>query len=636
MALLVEPDRASPAVPTWTRDDWARVLARLTVGFDRAAAASGSPARPLLAGDVPGDVVSGLEAFARMSVAWGAWLGGPNPSALVHAGRKVDVLELVVRGLVDGTTAGGRFGWGPIDDRDQRIVEDAELATGLWLGRERLVPALGGERLHTVLGWLAGVDGRDLYPDNWLLFPVVVAAVRRALGEHVADEAIDAGLDEVLGWHVGDGWYADGDGPALDWYTGWAIHWHLLLWAAIDGARRPRARSLVRRRARRWLADAVHLFDADGSYVRWGRSLAYRFASVAPFGLAEALGVSPLPPGLARTIGSRGIARALDDGAFDPGTDWLTRGVTGERPGVLEGYISRGSPAWAAHAFVPLVLGSEHPFWRAPEVPLPVERGHGSLALRGPAMLVTWSPAAGVRLLSARSGHADDIPGHDYATGYGKLAYRSRFPFTVEGRDGSYAPDDTVILVAADGRTGHRGRTEAGDVTRARARSRSIVAIGDVRHELTTVVVPDGDVDVRVTLVAPGAPVRAVEGAPALGATEATAIERTVSTSDGWAAARCGDRMVAIRALAGYDEVRPSGSSSATAGRNLVWPHAEQPAVAESLPSDRARVVASAVLARSEPFDPEVELRPYAVDVAGNLRSARVRLRDRTVRVRLS
>jgi hypothetical protein len=622
--------RAAPVGEGWSRADWVAVLARLTAGFAGAAEAGGSPARPNLPGAEPGAVVPGLEAFARMSVAWGAWLGGPNPPVLGHDGREIDVLRLVARGLSEGTEPGGRFGWGPTADRDQRIVEAAELATGLWLGRERIVPALGGERLAVVLRWLGQVDGLGVWPDNWLLFPSIVAAVRRALGDDVPDRAIDAGIDEVIGWHVGDGWYRDGEAPAFDWYTAWAIHWHLLLWSAIDGARRPRVASLIRRRARRWLADAVHLFDADGSYVRWGRSLAYRFASVAPIGLGEVLGESPLEPGLARTIGSRVIARAIADGAFDPATDWLRRGVGGERPEIVDGYVSAGSTAWAAHAFVPLVLPPDHAFWTAPQTPLPVERGEGSLALRGPGMLVAWSAASGVRLLPGRSGHVPDIPGHDYAATYGKLAYRSRFPFSIEAEPGTYPADDALVLVDADGRAGHRN-VAAGGSEPGLVRSNASIEIGGVHHRVTTVVLADGDVDVRVSALRPRAPVRAVEGAPALGFGPDESAEREASATAGWAAARVGSRMVAIRSLAGYDDAT---FGSAT-GRNLVWPMAGYAMVSESTVSDVPRVVASAVIARSQPFDPGMALGPYAVEVAGDLRSAVVRLRDRTIPVRL-
>ena len=74
---------------------------------------------------------------------------------------------------------------------------------------------------------------------NWVLLPMLSAIVRRSSGREIADGAIDDALDWMCDHHVGDGWFSDGPGHALDLYTGWAIHWHLLWWATIDGRRRP-------------------------------------------------------------------------------------------------------------------------------------------------------------------------------------------------------------------------------------------------------------------------------------------------------------------------------------------------------------------------------------------------------------
>ena len=248
-----------------TRSRWVALLAQLSAGFVRAIPAAGSPAWPHLPGADAQNRITGMEGFARMSVAWGAWLGGPgNPTTLQHRDCSIDVLDLVVRGLADGTDPQGPWFWGHIGDRDQRIVEAAELAFALWSGRDRMVPALGRDGIAQVLSWLAEVHGRDVYADNWVLFPAIVATVSRALGWPVDNGLIDEGIDRMLAWDRGDGWYSDGDGHAFDRYTGWAVHWHLLHWADIDGDRRPRVRDRVRDAARTWLTDLPAFAAADG------------------------------------------------------------------------------------------------------------------------------------------------------------------------------------------------------------------------------------------------------------------------------------------------------------------------------------------------------------------------------------
>ena len=585
---------------SWTRQDWVRTFAGLTAAFARASEGR-SPAWPALPGAAAEDRICGLEGFARMSVAWGAWLGLPsNPLVIAADGagsQGVDILETLVRGLSDGTDPASPWWWGPVGDRDQRIVEAAELATGLWMGRDRLVPALGGERLDRVLDWIGAVEGRDVYPDNWVLFPSFVATVQRGLGRPVPDAAIDRGLDVMLAGYRGDGWYADGQGNAFDQYTGWAVHWHLLLWSRIDGDRRPRLRSLIERRARTYLQGILPLFAADGRRPLQGRSLGYRFAAVAPFALAALLDLGAVEPGLARRIASDAIARHLEDGALDPVTGWFRRGVAGERPDVCERYMSAGAAAWAAHAFVALGLPAGAPFWTAPPRTVPVEGSDELVALRGPGFLLGRRRATGETwLLNAVAGHPEDIPGHDYTPAYGKFAYRSHFPFTVQTSEGRPAPDDAVVFSAGDA-SSHRGETEAGGAGPAMTWSRYHVAVGGRQHGATTVILPWRDVEVRLTGVRPDGPVRLSEGTAALASERDEPITRRSWDDADWASASTPRRSVAIRRLLGYDGLRPSGPGATGPDRNLVADHSEQPTVFETRPSARPRVVATVTMA---------------------------------------
>jgi hypothetical protein len=605
--------------PRWERREWVRALAGLTAAFDAAAELGGSPARPRLPGSLTDHLVSGLEGFARMSVAWGAWLGGPgNPVVLRGRGRRVDVLALTTRGLLEGTDADGPWWWGEPGDRDQRIVEAAELATGLWLGRARLVPALGAEGLTRVLDWLGRVDGKDVYPDNWVLFPSFVATVQRGLGRAVPDAAIDRGLDEMVERYRGDGWYADGPGDAFDQYTGWAVHWHLLLWASIDGARRHRLRRLIQRRARTYLAGIVPLFAADGRRPLQGRSLGYRFAAAAPFALAEFLGLGAVPSAAARRITEGTIAQHLAAGAIDPATGWFRRGIAGERPDVCERYMSTGAAAWAAHALVVLGLPSDAPFWTAADHLLPVETSDGLVPLRGPGFLLGRRRRTGETwLLSARAGHPDDIPGHDYTPFYGKIGYRSHFPMTVRTSDGHPGPDD-AILFEADGLATHRAITDDGAAGTAWTWSRYRVPLGARTHGATTVVLPWRDVEVRVTGLRPGGPIRLVEGSAALSAGRPGDIRRRSCPAEAWEAAATSAASVAIRRLLGYDRQRSSGSFRGGPDRNLVADHAEQPTVSESGPSRSRRIVASVTAAVAEPTVPVEQLVAVAARAVGD------------------
>jgi hypothetical protein len=614
----VVTDRADA---TGTRDAWTALLARLTIGFARGIPADGSPAWSRLPDADPANRITGMEGFCRMSVAWSAWLAEPgNPVTLEHDGRTVDVLDLVVRGLVHGTDPAGPWYWGDIRDRDQRIVEAAELAFTLWTGRDRILPALGTARLRGVLAWLAQVHGRDVYADNWVLFPAIVATVCRGLGEPVDDRLIDEGIDRMLAWYRDDGWYSDGAGHAFDRYTGWAIHWHLLHWAEVDGDRRPDVRDLVVERARTWLRDLPALAADDGAIPFLGRSLGYRFATAGPLGLAAMLGQLPVDPGLARGLIDRSIRYHLAHDAIDATTDWFRVGVWGRRPDVCERYMSAGASAWAVRALVPLSLPASHPFWSAADPGLPGSAARPiepavDLVLRGPGYLVGRRPVGGgTWVASGLMDHPDDIPGHDYRPSYGKWLFHSEFPYTDHAADGRPGPDGTVVLEGPRGGIGHRELVDTGGAGADWIWSRYQVAVDGVSHGVSVVSIRVGDAWARAVGLRANGPVRAVTASLPLGVADPAQISRVADAGARTEAATDGTRWVAIRALAGYDRVTPSGPARGGPDRNLVAEHSEQPSVEESAPSAQTRLLAHIDVCRSGGGDPRQDLAAMAAE----------------------
>jgi hypothetical protein len=593
----------------WARRDWVALLARLTDGFVRAIPPGGSAAAARLPGAADDDRVPGIEGFARMSIAWAAWLHEPsNPSVLGRGDRGHDIAALLARGFADATDPAHPAWWGPIADRDQRIVEAAEVAIAVWLGGERLRAALGAVDPHSldrVLAWLALVDGRDVWPDNWVLFPMISAIVRRAAGRTVPDSIIDEPLDWMCARHVGDGWYSDGAGRALDLYTGWAIHWHLLWWATIDGARRPRRRSLVIRRARAWLTSVAPLFAADGGFPAFGRSLGYRFATAAPFVQASLLGIDPLVPGAARRLANGVVRRAVGAGVIDPGTDWFRVGVEGERPAVVERYVSAGAVAWAAHTFVALAMPREHPFWASDEAALPADRGQsGGLAAAGAGLLAAWSGSTGeTRLYNGRSGHPPDIAEHDYAATYGKLVYRSAFSFDVPiDLETTAGADDAIVAIiptldhhGENVALAHRNETDAGSAGPGWIRAEYRLPTRPRPTRVATTVIVADATDIRISAVRPSGAVRFREGGAGLGSHRDARVETVAHDGAGILVLSDGPRIVAIRRLAGYNG---TGTGETTASRvNLVHDRARHPFVEESAASSRPRIVAAATVA---------------------------------------
>jgi hypothetical protein len=606
----------------WTRAHWESVLARLTYGFTLAAARQGSPARALFPNDHCDrpDSVDGLEAFARIAVAWGAWLRNPaNPSTVQFQGRSLDIADLLRQGLLDGTNPEApETYWGDIEHMDQRIVENSNIAMALWLSRERVFDRMTESERIQVINWLSQVDGKETWPDNWIFFPAVSLAVRRRLGYPFSESDLDARLAQMAGFYRGDGWYADGTGNEFDLYNAWMFGCHYLMWAWIDGDRRPDHRQLVLERACLFLDTFPYFFGANGSYVAWGRSLVGRFAATVIFQIGHLLEITAPQPGLYRRIASGCLRYFVDHDFIDPAGHFARQGFHGDFPQAGESYMAPGSPLSACHALFALTFDADDPFWIEREAPLPVEREDFDLAFSTPGFALSGRRATGqVLLLNSRSGHAADVPRPDYTPKYGNFAYSTHFPFNVAQAANSYAPDAMIALTHDGLKFGHRDTTRAGG-----AAPRSIWCAFDEEVEgqpqsLQVVVLLWNDLQVRLAYIWPTLAVRAFEAPGTLGCSDAARVKRRRDPVLGWEYAEAEGRALGIRRLLGYDEQYASAPFLDHPNLNLAYPYSEQPLVCETQASAAPRAFAAVSLVRPAPFDPEREFEGFAVTVEG-------------------
>lgn len=602
----------------WTRAHWEHMLARATYGYVLAAERNGSPARALFPDDRcdrPDDV-DALEAFSRIALPWGAWLRNPaNPSTIAYQGHAINLDALMRDALVQGTNPENPYTyWGDIGDMDQRIVETSNLALALLLSRERVFSVMTGRERAQVIDWLAQVDGKETWPDNWILFPAFSQFVRLQLGYAAPQADLNARLERMRTFYRGDGWYADGGGDKFDLYNAWMFGTHYLLWAWLDGARRPDLQSEVLSRARIFLADFPYFFGANGSYVAWGRSLGGRFAAVATFGIGHLLNITPTNPGLVRRVSSGCLRYFYEHGAFDAETHHLYQGFHGNFPPAAESYGSPGSPYSALHGLLALTMGPADPFWTTIEAPLPVERATFERAFLVPGFVVSGDQETGqVLLLNSRSSHESDTARNDYIPKYGKFAYTTHFPFDVVPAAGSYAPD-AMIALSRDGKTfGHRQATRVGGVGPGIAWCEFDEIVDEQPHTLRVVVLLWKDLEIRLAQLEPNSPVRAFESPGALGCRGASQISRRSDPVAGWEYACAQEdesgerRAVGIRRLCGYDAQYTSRPFLGYSNLNLAYEYSEQPLVYEAQLSALPRILGALSLVRPAAFDPAQE-----------------------------
>jgi hypothetical protein len=391
--------RKSPFT-AWTREHWVAVADLLLdgvrrYGSDRNAAIYVPGAHPSLSGRRN----DGLEGYARTFLLAAYRLAASDGHA------PGDLTDRYAEGLRAGTDPGGEEAWPPIEDKAQPIVEAALVALALHETRRWIWQELDDAIRQRVVEWLSGIQGKRTALNNWVLFPVVVQAFLKSVGAPYRQEEIDRNLDLADSWYRRDGWYTDGAGQNYDYYTGWGLHFHTLMWCRIDGDRSdPTRAATYRRRVFRFLEQYRFLFAADGAPLYHGRSLTYRLAVVAPLWAAALVDATPLAPGETRRIASGVLRHFLDRGAMRNGL--LSLGWHDEFLPMIQPYSGAGSPYWASKGFCGLLLPPEHPVWTAEEEPMAVERSDFCVAMPEPGFLVRGTASDGiVRVASHRSDH---------------------------------------------------------------------------------------------------------------------------------------------------------------------------------------------------------------------------------------
>ncbi|MGW1008777.1 DUF2264 domain-containing protein [Streptomyces termitum] len=452
-------NRQRSAHTGWTRDHWEHAADRLLLAVRPYASPGGALIG--LPGPRPswsGARSDGLEGFARtflLAALRVAGAGGHDPHG--H-------LDRYARGLAAGTARPGGDGpdsWPALPATRQAVVESASVALALRLTRPWLWDRLDAPVRERVTAWLRPALDPSPVDNNWWLFGLTVAGFLQDAGPGTdradtdrAAATVDRSLARIEDWWLGDGWYSDGANRAFDHYNAWALHFYPVLHAHLASDRALLDRYGPRLRAH--LADHVHLFDANGAPVPYGRSLIYRFAAAAAPWLGALTGHTPLSPGATRRLASGTLRHFLDRGATDD-RGLLTLGWYGPHPPLVQPYSGPGSPYWAAKGFLGLLLPPGHPAWTDPEEPLPAERADTTRPLGPTGLLVQTTAADGlVRLHNHGSNHVESGgPGGD-DPGYARFAYATRTGPTA-------APDPAdnhFALLRPDGTATHRGPAE--------------------------------------------------------------------------------------------------------------------------------------------------------------------------------
>ncbi|MFI1292710.1 DUF2264 domain-containing protein [Streptomyces sp. NPDC020792] len=551
---LPPTDRVRSPLTGWTRAHWealadrqlSALLPYATPGF----AQYRLPGRASWSGVVS----DGLEGFARTFLLASFRIAGAGGSDGTDSTAVSHLIERYTQGLTTGTDRDSAEAWPELTDCSQQMVEAASIALGLHETRPWIWDRLDTRVQERVVDWFSGFAGAKTWDNNWRLFQVVSEQFLASVGAPYNQGDIDAGLDRIEDWYVGDGWYTDGDGRNFDYYIGWAMHLYPLLWARMAGPDGDGGRGAVyRERLARFLTTYPQFFGADGAPVHQGRSLTYRIAATAPVWLGALADCTPLAPGLTRRLAS-GAARHFAERGVPDERGLLPLGWYGTFLPATQPYSGPASPYWASKGFLGLLLPADHPVWTDRELPLPVEQSTQYTALPGPGWLLHGTPHDGVvRLVNHGSDHnPPDGPASDDPH-YAKFAYSTATAPESAPHAWARAVDNHIALLTADGTPSRRRRIHPLICQGRRASSRHDVQLPGMEDEfpIESTSVLRGPWELRVHRVRAPEGVTVREGGYAV----ADVVRPHSEQGPGWALTRTESGLTsAVAALYGWDE----------------------------------------------------------------------------------
>lgn len=213
------------------------------------------------------------------------------------------------------------------------------------------------------------VDGLQTPQNIWLLFPVTVDIVLRALSVDATDPAENPNYQKFKQNYLGNGWFSDPPSGA-DFYNTWGMSYELFWITLID----PQFdRDFIRSSLQQSADLTAHLIGTEGVPIM-GRSICYRTAVPVPLLAENLLDDHGVDAGLARHALDLVWRHFVAHGVLQDGA--LTQGYYRTDLRFLDYYSGPGSCHWGLRSLVLAFLHAPNSdFWQSKYQALPVELG---------------------------------------------------------------------------------------------------------------------------------------------------------------------------------------------------------------------------------------------------------------------
>ena len=374
--------------------------------------------------------------------------------------------DICRQGIISGTDPASPEYWGPLNGREQKVVEMTTLGLALSIVPDKIWEPLSNKEKKNLEQWLLLINDVPLAVNNWLFFPVIVNLGLKHVQAAYSPTVIETALSEIEKSYLSNGWYSDGPTLQRDYYVPFAMHFYGLIYARLMEKEDPKRACLYRDRAAEFAKDFLYWFSSEGDALPYGRSLTYRFAMSAFWSALAYSGVEALPWGVIKGIILRNIRWWMKQPVFDS-DGLLTIGYRYPNLKMAEFYNAPGSPAWAMKAFLILALPAAHPFWTAKEEPLP---SLNPVSVQKHPFMIFMRDQTGEHIQALTSGQYASFEPTFMAAKYEKFAYSNVFGFSVPGGDfgleqGAF---DSMLALCEKGDTMYRcrRRCEQTDVRR--------------------------------------------------------------------------------------------------------------------------------------------------------------------------
>ena len=252
----------------------------------------------------------------------------------------------------------------------QPLVDAAFLAQALLLAPAALWEPLDKQTKERFIFEFTKIRAIKPANNNWVLFAAIIETFLLSIDALYDAARIDAGIDKIIGWYVGDGWYSDGVKFHFDHYNGFVIQPMLVSVLRVNVAKGRREKALLDqayKRMQRYASFQERFISPEGTFPIFGRSSTYRVGAFWP--LATLALENNLPAGVmpsqVRPALTAVFKRVFVKDTFNA-SGLLTLGFVGaNQSNIADSYSNTGSMYLASFAFMPLGLPASHEFWTA-------------------------------------------------------------------------------------------------------------------------------------------------------------------------------------------------------------------------------------------------------------------------------